>query len=74
MMRLMIAVCLCSTSVCFADDATPNFKPQTIDSTVEIGYGTAIGDVDGDGKPDILLADKKEIAWYQTRTRPGSDM
>ncbi|QDT78810.1 FG-GAP repeat protein [Gimesia maris] len=68
MMRLMIAVCLCSTSVCFADDATPNFKPQTIDSTVEIGYGTAIGDVDGDGKPDILLADKKEIAWYQNPT------
>ncbi|WP_417378789.1 FG-GAP-like repeat-containing protein [Gimesia sp.] len=68
MMRLMIAVCLCSTSVCFADDATPNFKPQTIDSTVEIGYGTAIGDVNGDGKPDILLADKKEIVWYQNPT------
>lgn len=68
MMRFIIAACLCSTSVCFADDSTPNFKPQTIDSTVEIGYGTAIGDVDGDGKPDILLADKKEFVWYQNPT------
>src|SRR5262249_51957096 len=27
--------------------------------------GLAIGDVDGDGKPDILLADKKQIVWYR---------
>ena len=40
------------------------FKAQTIDGKVAIGYGLAIGDVDGDGKPDILLADKTEIVWY----------
>ncbi|QGQ21805.1 hypothetical protein F1728_03470 [Gimesia benthica] len=61
----LITACLFSTSVCFAADATPKFKPQTIDDTVEIGYGTAIGDVNGDGKPDILLADKKEFVWYE---------
>ena len=38
---------------------------QEIDSSVEIGYGLAIGDVDGDGKEDILLADKKAIVWYR---------
>lgn len=64
----LITACLLSTSVCFAADATPKFKPQTIDDTVEIGYGTAIGDVNGDGKPDILLADKKEFVWYENPT------
>ena len=46
----------------------PTFRAQTIDSKVVIGYGVAIGDVDGDEKPDILLADKKQFAWYQNPT------
>jgi hypothetical protein len=46
-------------------DSEPTFKPQVIDDNVSIGYGLAIGDVDGDKKPDILLADKKEFVWYR---------
>lgn len=45
--------------------AQPPFKEQVVDNQVSIGYGVAIGDVDGDKKPDILLADKKQIAWYR---------
>jgi FG-GAP-like repeat len=41
------------------------FEPQVIDSKITIGYGLATGDVDGDGKTDILLADAKEIVWYR---------
>lgn len=41
------------------------FKEQTIDASVSIGYGLALGDVDGDGKTDILLADKKQFVWYR---------
>lgn len=42
-----------------------SFEAEVIDDNIEIGYGLAIGDVDGDGKDDILLADKKQFVWYR---------
>ncbi|MCF0061409.1 FG-GAP and VCBS repeat-containing protein [Dyadobacter chenwenxiniae] len=44
---------------------TATFVGEVIDDKISIGYGVTSGDVDGDGKPDILLADKKEIVWYK---------
>lgn len=43
----------------------PKFEKQVIDQEVSIGYGLAIGDVDGDAKPDIILADKRQFVWYR---------
>src|SRR5882724_7744436 len=48
--------------------AVPTFRAVEIDAKVEIGYGVAVADVDGDKKPDILLADKKQIVWYRNPT------
>lgn len=45
--------------------AQSSFKAEVIDKKIAIGYGLATGDVDGDGKTDILLADKTEIVWYK---------
>ena len=42
-----------------------SFERQVIDDKISIGYGLAIGDVDGDKKLDILLADKSQVAWYR---------
>ena len=47
-----------------AQTSPPHFKAQTLD-TIAIGYGLAIGDVDGDQRPDILLADQQQFVWYR---------
>src|SRR6266446_2949972 len=51
-----------------AEPKPPVFKAVEIDSKIEIGYGVTVADVDGDKKPDIILADKNQIVWYQNPT------
>src|SRR5258706_5369631 len=48
-----------------AESPAPSFKAVDVDARIEIGYGVAVADVNGDGKPDILLADKNLIVWYE---------
>ena len=60
---LLPPVCLLVSSA--ISNAQPHFKEQVIDTTISIGYGIALADVDGDGKTDILLADKKQFVWYR---------
>ncbi len=44
----------------------PQFKWRELEiDKIEIGYGLQLTDVDGDGRTDIVLADKKTIQWYQ---------
>lgn len=72
-MRLPSCLILTLMPLTFAAGVEPRFEAQTIDDKIEIGYGLAIGDVDGDGKPDILLADKREFVWYRNPGgTPGS--
>ena len=54
-----------SSSLVAAELTVPKFRVVDIDTNIEIGYGLQIADVDGDGKPDILLADKKQVVWYR---------
>lgn len=62
----MLHLLLTLNTVLFSGgEPEPKFTQQTIDDKISIGYGLAIGDVDGDKKPDILLADKKQFVWYR---------
>lgn len=56
------------TAAALHAQADPRFKAEQIDDQVSIGYGTVIADVDGDGRKDILLADKEAFVWYQNPT------
>lgn len=48
-----------------ASAPVPRFRAVTVDPEISIGYGLAIADVDGDRRPDLVLADKHVIAWYR---------
>ncbi len=63
-----LAVVLSAAAAFAADPPEPKFRAVTIDDKIQIGYGVAVADVDGDGKPDVLLADKKQFVWYRNPT------
>ena len=63
MKTLPLVLALATTALAAAPE--PKFRAQALDTNIQIGYGVAVADVDGDGKPDILLADKKQFLWYR---------
>ena len=65
--RLALSSLLLSGPV-LAAPPEPSFRVQSIDTDVQIGYGIAIADINGDGKPDILLADQHTVQWYENPT------
>lgn len=44
------------------------FERQEIDAAIRVGYGLAVADVNGDGKPDVMLADADAVVWYENPT------
>lgn len=49
-------------------DGFPRFKVQEIDTGLKIGYAVITTDIDGDGKPDIVVVDQHKVVWYQNPT------
>lgn len=63
--HLLLASVAVTAAVLAEPPPEPKFVAQDLDKTVQIGYGVAIADVDGDKLPDILLADKTQFRWYK---------
>lgn len=61
---LLLPLC----AVFAADPPVPAFQAVEVDTQVKIGYGITVADVNGDRKPDLLLADKDLIVWYENPT------
>ncbi len=64
-LRVSAFVISCLWCLELAQAAQLKFKPVEIDSKIEIGYGIAAADVNGDKKTDLVLADKNQIVWYE---------
>jgi hypothetical protein len=67
-MRCQILLLLLSsvaTSIAAPSPLHPSFRAVNVDTNIGIGYGLAAADVNGDGKPDLVLADKDQFVWYQ---------
>jgi hypothetical protein len=64
-LSILLPLTLCSL-VLSLPAAVPDYQWREVEiDKIEIGYGLQITDVDGDSRPDIVLADKSTIQWYQ---------
>jgi hypothetical protein len=41
---------------------------QEIETGLDVGYAVLLVDINGDGKPDIVVADSQRILWYENPT------
>ncbi len=65
-MRFLAAILLVISSAASAQ--VPAFKTEEIDASLTIGYGVLLVDLSGDKQPDIVVADKERVIWFENPT------
>lgn len=63
---LPLLALLTAASVGRAD--LPTFRMQELETKLEIGYAVLLVDIQGDGKPDIVVVDTTRVVWYENPT------
>src|SRR5262245_65057492 len=48
--------------------AFPRFRVQEIETTLKVGYAVITADINGDGKPDLVVVDTTRVVWYENPT------
>lgn len=50
--------------------ALPDFKAQTVSSTLKFGYQMVVADLNRDGRPDLIVVEERgdELAWFENPT------
>src|SRR5437762_1132843 len=46
----------------------PRFRTQEIETGLKVGYAVVAADVNGDGKPDLVVVDQTRVVWYENPT------
>lgn len=64
-MRSTVAVFLAGLVPAACHAGPIKFRVQEIETTLKVGYGVVIADVNGDTKPDIVVADANRVVWYE---------
>mgnify|MGYP000636520892 FL=1 len=67
MLRPTLLALACLGACALGAAPEPNYTRRTL-TTDFFSEGCAVGDLNGDGKPDILLADQHTVQWYQNPT------
>jgi hypothetical protein len=49
-------------------ESVPSFRTQELDTKLSIGYAVLLADLNGDGKPDIVVVDTTRVVWYENPT------
>ncbi len=61
---VLVLMLMFSSAACAEE--IPEFKWRSVEvDRIDVGYGLQLTDVNGDGNPDIVLADKKTFQWYE---------
>lgn len=71
MSRIASMVCLIAIAVVgplAAEAPIASFQMQEPARDLTIGYAVAVADINGDGKPDIVVVDKHRVVWYENPT------
>jgi hypothetical protein len=57
-------------AVVLALQQIPNFKEQVVDPALGTGYAVTIADINGDGKPDIVVVTEEpdQVVWFENPT------
>ena len=46
----------------------PRFRAQELSEKITVGYGVLLLDLNGDKKPDIVVADSRRVIWFENPT------
>lgn len=76
-MRFLGAICLCELGLAFAAGAAdfPRFELQEIDPHAgNVCYAATVADVNGDRKPDVVVATEDAVVWYESPSWTKHDL